>query len=106
MRKRHARRSDSHRKVRQASSCTGPQCEALECRRLLSTINWINRDITSGALDNLFNQAYGSNVAAAKQVVDRAINDWENAIAHFHNGSPGGNTFVVEIYAVDLGGLR
>lgn len=66
--------------------------EALEDRRVLSTISWDNR---------LFGDdfsVYGENEVVARQIVDRAIGDWERVITDF-NFAGGGNTFHVNITA-------
>ena len=61
-------------------------CESLEDRRMLSTISWANR-VTS---DNF--GIYGANADLARQIVDRAIADWERVIDDF-NYTGGGNTY-------------
>jgi hypothetical protein len=85
--------------------------ERLEDRQLLSTIIWTNRGDTidlngNGALDSGevgdgFNLAYGNDAARAREIVDRAIRDWEAVIADF-NYSDGSNTFRVEIVAAEM----
>jgi hypothetical protein len=53
--------------------------EQLEDRALLSTINWVNRGMAS---DN-FDSTFGANAAAARAVVDAALDDWEQVIPDF-----------------------
>ncbi len=66
--------------------------EPLEDRRVLSTIVWDNRVVG----DNF--AAYGANTAVARQIVDRAIDDWERVIVNF-NYANGTNTFHMDITA-------
>ena len=68
--------------------------EPLEDRRMLSTIVWDNRLFG----DNL--AVYGANEVVARQIVDRALGDWEEVIADF-NYADGTNTFHVDI-SVDV----
>src|SRR5262245_40290981 len=58
--------------------------EALEERSLLSTINWVNR---GDASDN-FASTFGPNAAAARAVVDAALDDWEQVITNFQQAVP------------------
>src|SRR5688572_25224945 len=78
-------------------SLRGYACEALEERRLLSTINWVNRGI-----DDNFG-IFGASANQARLVVDRALLDWSEVIENF-NHAGGGNTFNMTIRAADLGG--
>jgi hypothetical protein len=55
--------------------------ESLEDRRLLA-ISWINRGMVGSDTD-LFGMQYGVNAEIARQVVDRAINDWNKLIVDF-----------------------
>src|SRR5262245_43100578 len=66
--------------------------ESLEGRRLLSTINWTNRGVTSGANDDRFDDVFGSSAETARQVIDGAIDYWERSITDFNYGN-GTNTF-------------
>ena len=57
-------------------------CETLEPRRLLSTINWVNRGDGSDNFDTVF----GANDDAARAVVDAALDAWERVITDFQQG--------------------
>ncbi len=83
-------------KLRRVSSF-GLSVELLEDRRVLSTINWVNR----GTTDNF--GVYGGNANLARDIVDRAIVDWQRVIDNF-NYAEGGNTFSVTVTAADQGG--
>jgi hypothetical protein len=54
-------------------------CEPLEERRLLSTINWVNRGDAGDSFDTVF----GANDDLARAVVDAALDDWEQVITDF-----------------------
>ncbi|MGE3642162.1 MAG: hypothetical protein AB7G28_26700, partial [Pirellulales bacterium] len=69
--------------------------ESLEERMVLSTINWSNRGSAGSDTDG-FNGLFGGNANLARQIVDRAIDDWEAVIANF-NYSGGGNTFTLQV---------
>jgi hypothetical protein len=56
-----------------------PSIEALEDRRLLSTIHWHNRGV-----DDRFDDVFGSQAELARRVVDAAIDAWERVIDDFH----------------------
>src|SRR5262245_37899556 len=58
--------------------------EALETRALLSTINWVNR----GDASDSFASTFGPNAAAARAVVDAALDDWEQLITDFQQAVP------------------
>jgi hypothetical protein len=74
-------------------------CEPLEVRRLLSTINWVNKGTGAGAGDtDDFNAMFGVNATAARNIVQRAIGDWERVISDF-NGFAGRNTFDLTVDA-------
>jgi len=65
--------------------------EPLESRLLLSadaTIVWVNR---GDASDN-FNDVFGANAAAARAVIDAAIDSWNSVITDFHYAD-GSNQF-------------
>jgi hypothetical protein len=81
--------------------------DLLESRRLLSTINWTNKGTGAGAGDtDDFNAIYGGNATVARNIVQRAIDDWEAVLVNF-NGSGGRNTFTLTLSAVAFaGGLR
>jgi Ca2+-binding RTX toxin-like protein len=55
-------------------------CEPLEERRLLSTINWVNRGDGTDSFDTVF----GANDDAARAVVDAALDAWERVIVDFN----------------------
>ena len=78
--------------------------ELLENRRLLS-INWANEFDAA----NQFNDTYGSNALIARQLVNRAIEDWEAIISDFNfDGDQNpltnllNNTFTLNIFAAEL----
>ncbi len=81
--------------------------EGLERRRLLSTINWTNKGTGSGAGDtDDFNAIYGSNATVARNITQRAIDDWERVIVDF-NYPGGGNTYSLQVFGTAFsGGLR
>jgi hypothetical protein len=64
--------------------------ECLEDRTVLSTINWVNRGLSS---DN-FAAVFGGNAATARSVVDTAISEWSNVISNFHQTSHGDNNHI------------
>ena len=66
-------------------------CEALEMRRLFSTIVWLNRG-TSSNDSVLFNSVFGTKAALARSVVDAAIQSWENVISSFNYPANSGVT--------------
>src|SRR5262249_32404802 len=78
-----------------------PQLEILEGRALPSTIHWANEGSSSIDSDH-FNANFGTNAAAARDVIRAAIYNWELAITDF-NYSSGSNQFQVTISAADLG---
>src|SRR5206468_614923 len=78
------RRAESPRPRRRASL----QIEWLEGRDLPSNIVWVNRGLPS---DN-FTATFGANANLARQIVDRAITNWESVI-QFFNYPGGGNTY-------------
>jgi len=55
--------------------------EALEDRRLMALISWTNRDS--------FDNEYGASTAAARNVIDQAIDHWENVIENFNYANVG-----------------
>jgi hypothetical protein len=78
--------------------------EPLEDRRMLSTINWTNRNTFTGTNDNFFDDAFdaytpGATTArnAAIAVVDAAIQSWERVIQDFNYTNPGTTAFNVSI---------
>ena len=71
--------------------------EALEARRLFSTINWVNRLTSDGF------SIYGANENTARAIADRAIHDWERVINNF-NYSNGGNTYSLTLSAAAISG--
>jgi hypothetical protein len=75
--------SDSARnRQRRGRDCA---IECLESRCTLSTINWTNRGAVGSDIDH-FQQYYGAAQAAvARQIVDRAIADWQNVVTNFNN---------------------
>src|SRR5688572_21627619 len=100
-------RSVSSRKSRDVlrRACRGAVAalERLETRRLLSTINWVNKGTGAGAGDtDDFNAVYGVNATLARSIVQRAIDDWERVIVNF-NGSGGRNSFTLTLSADFLG---
>ncbi len=71
--------------------------EALESRRMLSTISWTNRGSGAPGDDpDGFIALFGSSAGLARQIVDRAIDDWEAVIQNF-NFAGGGNTFNLQV---------
>jgi hypothetical protein len=81
----------------------GHVCEPLEQRKLLSTINWINKGTGGGGGDtDDFNSLYGASATTARNIVQRAIDDWERVITNF-NGTGGRNTYDLTIDAQALG---
>lgn len=62
------------------SVCPLLSCETLEPRRLLSTINWVNR----GDATDSFDEVFGANDDLARAVVDAALDAWERLIVDFN----------------------
>src|SRR5690348_15713621 len=67
--------------------------EALEDRRMLSVINWANRNTFTGTNDNHFDEAFDNGTDHTKRnlamsVIDAAISDWERVIASFNYVNP------------------
>ncbi|MEM1012077.1 MAG: hypothetical protein AAGI46_07640, partial [Planctomycetota bacterium] len=82
------------------SERTSDVVERLESRRLLATINWVNE-----FSDNF--DSYGTNEAQARNIVRRAIADWEAVIVDFNyddTGSNQSNTYNLTVQAEDIGG--
>jgi len=84
--------------------------ETFESRTLLSTIVWSNMGSAMSDTDS-FNAIYGTNAAAARTIVQTAIQAWEQVIQNFNYanvGTPGNaptaNTYTLNISAADLGG--
>ncbi len=74
--------------------------ESLETRRLLATINWANEFADNFA-------SYGSNENVARNIVRRAISDWEAVIVDFNYDDTGSNqndTYQLTVNAADIGG--
>lgn len=92
------------RRARVGRSFFPPRVEILESRCLLSTIQWINRGGLDSDTDG-FNAAYGANAAAARAIVEEAINDWAAIIQDFNYAS-GSNTYVLSVSAADEPGFR
>src|SRR5262245_9870075 len=70
---------------------------SLESRRMLSTINWINRNDFSGVTDNRFDDVFGGLATQAISVVDAAIAQWQRVVDSFHyDGAP--DTYTVGVY--------
>src|SRR5262245_29676611 len=77
--------------------------DALEPRTLLSTINWTNKGTLSSDTDG-FNANFGVGLAdRAREIVQRAIDDWERVIVNFNRTGGGTNTYNVQVRAEDLG---
>src|SRR5215211_6655419 len=66
--------------------------EMLETRRLLSTINWVNRGLAS----DRFGEVFGASANVARAVVDEAIARWQRVITDF-NYSNGTNTYSLTV---------
>ena len=71
-------------RLREAVNEVRYSCEALEHRRLLSTINWVNR---GDGTDN-FDTTFGANDDLARAVVDAALDAWERLITDFQQAVP------------------
>jgi Ca2+-binding RTX toxin-like protein len=100
---RERRRRDRARDARRAGRRRQTlRLEGLEDRRLLSTIEWLNRGQPGLDLDD-FVAVYGSVAAAehARQLVDQAILAWQNVITNFNFQLASGDTnkFRLEISA-------
>ncbi len=80
--------------------------EPLEKREMLSSIVWTNRG-GAGNDSDLFGAAFGAQAAAARLVVDAAIDNWERIIPNFNtvaaNGVPA-NTINVSFTMEELFG--
>ena len=68
------------RQARRATRRIPSSSESLEPRRLLSTINWINR----GDATDSFDEVFGANDNLARAVVDAALDAWERLIVDFN----------------------
>jgi hypothetical protein len=84
------------------ADATARACEPLERRLLLSTINWTNKGSPGSDTDS-FAITYGPNATVARNIVQRAIDDWEQVIVDF-NYAGGSNTFNVTISAGAING--
>src|SRR5687767_7677500 len=78
------RRALRHKRLGDAVSAVWYSCEALEERRLLSTINWVNR---GDGTDN-FDTTSGTNDDLARAVVNAALDAWERLITDFQQAVP------------------
>ena len=91
------------RRSRRTGVATPVLFDALESRTLFSTINWVNE----GNDGFIF---FGANQNVARDIVHRAIGDWERVIVDFNyddNGSNLNNTFELTINAASMGfGVR
>jgi hypothetical protein len=68
----------------------------------MSSINWINKGTGPGVNDtDSFNALFGANATTARNIVQRAIDDWEDVIVDF-NGSGGRNTYDLTVNAGSL----
>src|SRR5258708_5150713 len=56
-----------------------PVLETLEDRRVLSTIQWVNRN-SDGLYGNGFTNLFGADAELAKRDVDAALLAWQNVI--------------------------
>src|SRR5947209_1282385 len=74
------------------------EVEWLEERTTPSTIAWLNR----GQPTDGFAAAFGPNANLARQIVDRAINNWQTVIQNF-NYAGGGNTYNLTLFVTNLG---
>jgi len=78
----------------------------LEDRRLLAVV-WINRGTAATDTDS-FGATYGANAAIARQIVDRAVQDWSAVITDFNydgdNDPATDNIYQLTVNAADLGG--
>jgi hypothetical protein len=73
--------------------------EALETRRMLSVVNWVNKGTGAGAGDtDDFNAIFGADATIARVIVQRAVDDWERVITDF-KGFAGRNTFDLTVSA-------
>jgi hypothetical protein len=68
------------RRIDGIASAAQRACEALEERRLLSTITWVNRGDGTDSFDTVF----GANDDLARGVVDAALDAWERVIVDFN----------------------
>ncbi len=76
-------------------------CEPLDRRILLSTINWTNKGTATSDTDG-FNAAFGGQSTLAREIAQRAVDDWERVIFNFNRTAPGTNTYNVVIRTLDL----
>jgi hypothetical protein len=97
---------DDRRRGRQARRARRRQAlglEALEDRRVLSTIIWTNRGADNFGI-------YGADADRARQIVDQAIQQWAQTIVSFNYANVGTfgnapqNAYRLTINAGDLGG--
>src|SRR5205814_1939930 len=82
------------------------RAEPLERRILLSQIVWVDQGSANNDSDD-FNAAYGSNAAAARGCVLRAMQMWSQVIVDFNYADvdpPYDNTYYFSVHAADLGG--
>ncbi len=87
--------------------------EQLEEKRLLAIV-WANELDVNGNFDinNGFQAQFGNDTAIAREIVNRAIDDWERVITGFNyaednDGNPNNNLndeFQLDVLAADLGG--
>ena len=87
------------RRIRSASRTLAhrsARIETLEARQMLSTINWSNRGVITGASDDRFDDVFGALQNQARAVVDTAIDYWERTITSFGYGN-GTDTYNITI---------
>ncbi len=95
------------RKTRQRAQASKTlRFEQLEEKRLLA-IMWANECVMAGPDDPNF-VTYGPNEAIARQIVNRAIDDWEAMITDFNydgdNNPATNNTFNLRVFASPISG--
>ncbi|MEQ8787044.1 MAG: GEVED domain-containing protein [Pirellulaceae bacterium] len=66
-------------------------------------IRWVNRGTGPGNDTDDFDSVYGANAARARELVDEAIDDWEQVIQSFNNFD-GDNIFEAHIFADAIAG--
>ena len=74
-------------RTRSSGRAAPASCDALEPRVLFSTINWTNKGTSASDTDG-FNAVFASFGDRAREIVQRAVDDWERVIVN--NSCPKG----------------
>src|SRR5262245_4296702 len=76
-------------------------CEPLEGRMML-TITWVNKGVSSGDDNDRFDLVFGSLAGQARNVVEAAIDFWGRSNNSFNYGDGGNNIYEMKIQMNEL----